>query len=53
MSASTPSIARLITSAAEPWMGEFNAWRSAFSRSTRLVEVRSENGRRRPKMVVV
>ena len=48
-----PSIARLMMSAAEPWIGELSACRSAFSRSTRLVDVRSANGRRRPKIVVV
>ena len=48
-----PSIAIFMMSAAEPWIGALSAARSAFSRRTRLEELRSPNGRRRPKIVSV
>ena len=38
---STPSMATLMTSAAEPWIGALSAIRSAISRRCRLSEVRS------------
>src|SRR5271169_6892948 len=47
------SIATLITSAAEPWIGALSAIRSAISRRCRLSEVRSGRYRRRPIMVAV
>ncbi|MFB9309674.1 hypothetical protein ACFFRL_10795 [Agromyces hippuratus] len=50
---STRAIAILMMSAAEPWIGEFSAARSAFSRSTRFGLLRSGKGRRRPKIVSV
>jgi hypothetical protein len=51
--ASTASIATLITSAAEPWIGALSAMRSAISRRWRLSETRSGRYRRRPIMVAV
>ncbi len=51
--ASILSIAILITSAAEPWIGAFSAIRSALSRRWRLSLVRSGRYRRRPRMVEV
>jgi hypothetical protein len=46
-------MARLMMSAAEPWIGALSAARSAFSRRMRLGLARSGNGRRRPKIVSV
>src|SRR3546814_3291234 len=47
MSRSIAIIARLMMSAAVPWIGELSAARSALSRSTRLDDVKSGKGRRR------
>src|SRR6476619_177412 len=49
----TPSMATLMMSAALPWIGAFNAARSAISRFCRLSLVRSGTYRRRPKTVSV
>src|SRR5947208_664041 len=49
----TPSMATLMMSAALPWIGAFNAIRSAISRRCRLSLLRSGRYRRRPRTVSV